>query len=93
MSDFRFQPLFELGKDDTPYRKLPDSVSSVRAGGREILVVQPDTLRRLTFEAIRDISHLFRPGHLQQLRAIIDDQEASPNDRFVALEKIGRAHV
>jgi fumarate hydratase, class I len=94
MADFTFQQVFELGKDDTPYRRLADeNVGVTRAGGREILTIEPDTLRRLTFEAIRDISHLFRPGHLRQLRDIFDDPEASPNDRFVALEMLKNANV
>jgi len=92
--DFRFQHLFELAKDDTPYRQLADErVKTTQWQGREILVVEPATLRRLTFEAVRDISHLFRPGHLQQLRNIIEDPDASANDRFVALEMLKNANV
>ena len=80
---FSFQPVFELGADDTPYRLLTkDHVSTRDVGGRTILEVQPAALTQLTFAAIRDISHLLRPGHLQQLRNILDDPE-----------EIGRAHV
>jgi fumarate hydratase class I len=93
MTDFAFQRLFELAEDDTPYRRLEEPVSTARLGGRDIVMVDPGTLRRLTYEAIHDISHLFRPGHLRQLRAIIDDPEASPNDRFVALEMLKNANV
>jgi fumarate hydratase class I len=89
-----FQPLFELGDDTAPYRLLTrDHVSTLQAGGRTILHVAPEALELLTFAAIRDISHLFRPGHLQQLRAIVDDPEASANDRFVALQLLKNANV
>ncbi len=91
---FQFQPIFELGSDDTPYRLLTkDHVSTVDAGGRTLLRVEPEALKQLTFAAIRDISHLLRPGHLQQLRSILDDPEASANDRFVALQLLKNANV
>jgi fumarate hydratase class I len=91
---FRFQPIFELGADDTPYRLLTkDHVSTLAAGGRTILRVEPEALRQLTFAAMRDISHLMRPGHLQQLRNILEDPEASANDRFVALQLLKNANV
>jgi fumarate hydratase class I len=91
---FSFQPLFELGADDTPYRRLTqDHVRTLDAGGRRVLQVDAEALKLLTFAAIRDISHLFRPGHLQQLRAILDDPEASANDRFVALQLLKNANV
>ena len=91
---FRYQPIFELGDDPTPYRLLTkDHVRAVPAGGRTILQVEPEALEQLAFAAIRDISHLFRPGHLQQLRAILDDPEASANDRFVALQLLRNANV
>ncbi|MCW5732306.1 MAG: fumarate hydratase [Alphaproteobacteria bacterium] len=91
---FRFQELFPLGPDSTPYRKLTDAhVSTIRADGREILKVEGAALSLLAFEAMRDIAHLFRPGHLQQLRAILDDKEASANDRFVALELLKNANI
>jgi fumarate hydratase, class I len=91
---FAFQPIFDLGEDETPYRLITsDGISSVDAGGRSLLRVEPDVLRELTFAAIRDISHLFRPGHLQQLRNILEDPEASANDRFVALQLLKNANV
>ncbi|MBX3461638.1 MAG: fumarate hydratase [Planctomycetes bacterium] len=91
---FTFQPLFELAADATPYRLLTqDHVGTLEAAGRRILRVGPEALELLTFAAIRDISHLFRPGHLQQLRAILDDPEASANDRFVALQLLRNANV
>jgi fumarate hydratase, class I len=91
---FSHQPIFELGDDRTPWRRLTgDHVGTVDAGGRRFLRVQPEALKLLAFTAIRDISHLFRPGHLQQLRAILDDPEASANDRFVALQLLRNANV
>ena len=91
---FVHQPLFELGPDDTPYRLVTtDGIETVEAGGRKLLRVAGTTLRELTFAAIRDVSHLLRPGHLQQLRDILDDPEASANDRFVALQLLKNANV
>ncbi|MFM1872684.1 MAG: fumarate hydratase, class, partial [Planctomycetota bacterium] len=91
---FSHQPIFELGTDDTPYRLLSTAgVESLDVGGRKLLRVAPEALRDLTFAAIRDISHLFRPGHLQQLRNILADPEASANDRFVALQLLKNANV
>ena len=92
---FTHQPLFELPhEDDTPYRKLTgDHVGAARFQGRELLTVAPEGLSLLAAEAIRDVSHLFRPGHLAQLRAILDDPEASANDRFVALQMLKNANV
>jgi fumarate hydratase class I len=91
---FVHQPLFELAPDSTPYRRLTtDHVESLELGGRRLLRVAPEALRRLCFEALRDISHLFRPGHLQQLRQILEDPEASANDRFVALQLLKNANV
>ena len=94
MTEFHYQPLFELGADETPYRKLTaDGVSSARLGGREILQVEPEVLRSVARAAFDDVAHLLRPGHLAQLRSIMDDPEASPNDRFVALELLRNANV
>jgi len=95
MPEFRFQPLFELAPDTTRYRPVGDAglVSRETLGGRELLRVAPEALRLLAAEAVRDVSHLFRPGHLAQLRAILQDHEASDNDRFVALEMLKNANV
>ena len=94
MADFRYQKMFELGPDETEYRLLTDDgVEVVDVGGREVLRVDPKALRMLAAEAIRDVSYLFRPGHLQQLRDILDDPEASDNDRFVALQMLRNANV
>ena len=94
MADFHYQPIFERGADDTPYRKLTaDGVSTAAVGGRELLEVEPDVLRRLARTAFDDVAHLLRPAHLAQLRSILDDPEASPNDRFVALELLRNANI
>ena len=95
MTAFSYQPLFELPHDDeTPYRRLPgDFVGTTRLDGHELLTVTPEGLTRLAAAAVRDVSHLFRPGHLAQVRAILDDPEASANDRFVALQMLKNANV
>jgi fumarate hydratase class I len=92
--DFDYSDLLPLGPTDTPYRLLTtDGVSTTTAAGRDLLVVEPEALRLLTETAMRDIAHLLRPGHLRQLRAILDDPEASPNDRFVALDLLKNANI
>ncbi|MBC7973826.1 MAG: fumarate hydratase [Myxococcales bacterium] len=95
MPTFAFQEILEAGHHrDTPYRKLTgDFVTSFEAGGRSFLEVAPEALTLLTKTAMRDIAHLLRPGHLAQLRAILDDKEASPNDHFVALELLKNANI
>jgi fumarate hydratase class I len=94
MSDFQFQDMLPLGPDETPYRKLTsDHVSTFQAAGQTFLKVEPEALTLLARQAMRDISHLLRPGHLAQLRAILDDREASSNDKFVALELLKNANI
>ncbi len=94
MNDFQFQDMLPLGKDETPYRLLTkDYVSTFEAGGKTFLQVAPEALTLLTREAMRDISHLLRPGHLHQLANILQDPEASSNDRFVALELLKNANI
>ncbi len=94
MADFDFTDLLPLGEDTTPYRKLTsDGVEVVDLGGTEFLKVSNEAIRALTAEAIRDISHLLRPGHLQQLANILDDPEASANDKFVATELLQNANI
>ena len=94
MPEFQFQQMFPSGPDTTPYRKLSsDFVSTTTFNGREILTVDPAGLTLLTAAAFHDISHLLRPGHLAQLRAILDDGEASANDKYVALELLKNANI
>ena len=89
-----YQPLFPLGPDDTTYRKLDGNGVRVETlGSRRFLTVDPAALTALATEAFGDISHLLRPGHLANLRAILDDPEASDNDRFVALELLKNAVI
>jgi fumarate hydratase class I len=94
MPEFAYQELLPLGADETPYRLLTaDHVSTFTAGGRRFVQVEPEALTVLTQQAMFDIAHLLRPGHLAQLRAILDDPEASANDRFVALELLKNACI
>lgn len=86
--------LFQLGHDDTQYKKLTSEYVSVKqAFGKDILVVDPKALTELSRAAFVDIAHLLRTQHLQQLRNILDDPEASSNDRFVALELLKNACI
>ena len=94
MPNFAYSDLLPLGSDETAYRFLTsEGVSTFEAGGRRFLQVDPEVLTLLTREAMRDIAHLLRPSHLAQLRAILDDPEASPNDRFVALDLLKNANI
>jgi fumarate hydratase class I len=87
-------PMFPLGADQTPYRKLElGGVETDRFNGETILKVAPESMRALTEQAFIDINHLLRPGHLQQLRKILDDADASPQDRFVAFELLKNANI
>ncbi|MCU0656595.1 MAG: fumarate hydratase [Polyangiaceae bacterium] len=94
MSTFAYQDLLPLGHDDTPYRLLTrDHVETFEAAGHTFLRVAPEALTLLTREAMRDIAHYLRPGHLAQLARILEDPEASPNDRFVALDLLKNASI
>jgi fumarate hydratase, class I len=92
---FGFSPLLPLGPDTTEYRLLTtEGVDVVDGpGGRRFLTVEPAVLTRLTAEAMHDIAHYMRPAHLAQLRSIVDDPAASPNDRFVALDLLRNANI
>jgi fumarate hydratase class I len=86
--------LFPLGDDTTPYRRLTtDHVAVQKLNGADVVLVAPEALTLLTREAMHDIQHLLRPGHLAQVRAIIDDPEASDNDKFVALDLLKNANI
>jgi fumarate hydratase class I len=94
MAEFTFTELLPAGQDDTPYRKVADGgVTRRQALGRTFLEVEPQALTTLTTAAVRDIQHLLRPGHLAQLRAILEDPEASPNDRYVARDLLQNANI
>jgi fumarate hydratase class I len=94
MADFSYTDVLPLGADDTPYRLVTtEGIATVEAAGRTFLQVEPEVLTLLTAEAMHDIAHLLRPGHLGQLAKILDDPEASPNDRFVALDLLQNANL
>ncbi len=94
MTDWQYSKLFQLGDDETPYRKLTSNHVSVETvSGQKILRVDNEALELLTREAMSDIAHLLRPGHLQQLANILEDEEASDNDRFVATELLKNANI
>ncbi|HXO02666.1 MAG TPA: fumarate hydratase, partial [Stellaceae bacterium] len=94
MSELEFHELFPLGEDDTPYKKLTDDyVSTATFEGERIVKVAPEALTMLAQQAFIDCAHLLRPGHLASLSAILDDPEASPNDRFVAYDLLKNANI
>jgi fumarate hydratase, class I len=94
MPEFRYADLLPLGEDATEYRQLTsDGIATRSAFGRDFLEVEPAVLTLLTETAMRDIAHLLRPGHLRQLRSILDDPEASGNDRFVARDLLQNACI
>jgi len=91
---FSYSDLLPIGEDKTKYRNIGKAgVSVVKLGDREFLQVQPEALTLLTETAIHDISHYLRAEHLQQLADILNDPEASPNDRFVALDLLKNANI
>ena len=94
MADFSYSDLLPLGPDTTTYRHITsDHVSTFEAAGSTFVKVEPEALRLLTAEAMRDIAHFLRTEHLTQLSSILDDPEASPNDRFVAEELLKNANI
>ena len=94
MPDFQFTELLPLGEDTTTYRKLTsEGVSTFEAAGQSFLKVEPEALRLLTATAMHDVAHYLRSPHLQQLRNILDDTDASPNDHFVAMELLQNANI
>ncbi|MEU7634883.1 MULTISPECIES: fumarate hydratase [unclassified Streptomyces] len=94
MPEFAYTDLLPTGEDNTPYRLVTsEGVSTFEADGRTFLKVEPEALRKLAAEAMHDIAHYLRPTHLAQLRKILDDPEASANDRFVALDLLKNANI
>jgi fumarate hydratase class I len=94
MAEFAYREILEVAHADVPWRKIDgDFVDEARFGNSEMLRVKPEALSELSFQAFGDIAHLLRPAHLAQLRAILDDQEASANDRFVAFELLKNACI
>ena len=93
-SGFRYSPMFPLTPAAPAWKALPlDGVRTATCDGQTVLRIAPDALSELAFQAFHEVSHLLRPGHLAQLRAILDDPEASANDRFVALDLLKNANI
>src|ERR1700730_11030925 len=91
---YKHTPLFPLGADTTPYKKITDEgVRVEKVLGKDMLVVSREALRALSEAAFGDINHYLRPGHLKQLRSILDDKEASDNDKFVAFDFLKNANI
>jgi fumarate hydratase class I len=91
---YRHTPLFPLGPDTAPYRKITaEGVRVEQVLGKDMLVVSREALRALSEAAFGDINHYLRPGHLKQLRNILDDPEASDNDKFVAFDFLKNANI
>ena len=91
---FSYSDLLPIGADTTKYRKIGnEGVSTIKLGDKEFLQIEPIALEKLTEIALHDISHYLRPAHLQQLANIISDPEASPNDRFVAIDLLKNANI
>ncbi len=94
MAEFQYTELLPLGEDKTAYRKISDSGFKIeKLGNKEFLVIEPETIKKLTFEAMHDSQHYLRTSHLKQLRKILDDKEASNNDKFVALDLLKNANI
>src|SRR5436309_10822894 len=91
---YKHTPLFPLGADTTPYKKITaEGVRVENVLGKDMLVVSREALRALSEAAFGDINHYLRPGHLKQLRSILDDPEASDNDKFVAFDFLKNANI
>src|SRR6478752_4735253 len=91
---YKHTPLFPLGADTTPYKKITaEGVRIEKVLGKDMLVVSREALRALSEAAFGDINHYLRPGHLKQLRSILDDKEASDNDKFVAFDFLKNANI
>jgi fumarate hydratase class I len=92
--EFNYSDLLPIGPDQSEYRFLGnEGVEVVEAAGRTFITVSAEAITKLTEEAIHDINHYLRPAHLQQLRNIIEDKDASANDRFVALDLLKNANI
>lgn len=91
---FQYQPMFELSKEDTQYRLLTKEYVKVKLlDGQDVLCIEPQALTLLASQAFHDINYFLRPAHLKQVAAILDDPEASDNDRMVALTMLKNADV
>ncbi|MBN9051776.1 MAG: fumarate hydratase [Rhizobiales bacterium] len=94
LPSYSHSPLFPLGKDTTPYRLITrDGIKVETVMGKEVVTVSREAMRALAEAAFVDINHLLRPAHLQSLRNIIDDAEATGNDKFVAFDLLKNANI
>jgi fumarate hydratase class I len=94
MSEFKFETMFPLGEDTTPYRLLTKEHVRVKEfEGRQVLMVEPRALTLIAQQAFKDVAHLYRSEHLEKLRAVIDDPQSSDNDRYIALELLKNAVI
>ncbi|MFP6733208.1 MAG: fumarate hydratase, partial [Rhodospirillales bacterium] len=94
MSHDAFHPMLPAIADETEYRQVSgDYVEVIEAAGREILRIDPEAITALTAAGFSDTSHLLRAAHLKQLASILDDTEASDNDRFVAMDLLKNANI
>src|ERR1051325_3670419 len=91
---YKHTPLFPLGKDTTTYRKISsEGVRLEKVMGKDVLVVSREAMRLLSEAAFMDINHLLRPAHLASLKSIVEDPEASDNDKFVAFDFLKNANI
>ncbi len=94
MDEFKYKKMFPLGADDTEYKLISKEFIKVKEfEGKEVLTIEPQALTLLAESAFKDVAHLYRSGHLQQVRDIIDDPESSDNDRYIALELLKNAVI
>ena len=94
MTDFNFSEMFDLGQDQTEYRRLNKDLVALKSfDGQEMLTVAPQGLTLLAQQAFTDVSHLLRPSHLKLLAKMLDDPQSSDNDRYVALEMLKNAVI
>ena len=94
MAEFNYQEMFPLGADTTDYKLIStDGIRTATFNDREITIVAAEALAALSEAAFRDVSHLYRTHHLESLHRILEDPEASQNDRFVALEMLKNAVI
>ena len=94
MTEYEFHTMFPLGEGKTLYRKLTENnIKNSTFEGKSIVKVDLETITNLTFEAFKDTSHLLRSSHLESLRKILDDPEASNNDKFVAFDLLKNANI
>ncbi len=94
MADFNYQEPFPLKKDNTEYKLISsDYVSTIDVDGRKILKVDPKGLELLAQQAMTDVSFLLRKSHLEKVAKILDDPEATDNDRFVAYTLLKNAQI